>query len=355
MPTLYRHHTTANDAARGEHGAVLVLVLIVLFSLVALSVGLAYRTRIELKLAGAMASRVQAFYLARGGIERLRVLLDGQKLSPQVVGRICQFSETADHEQLLMQVGSPAAGRVCLAYSLRDELSALHLDKSNPAGWERLPGLTRENTAALLDWSDADDHPGPGGAETDWYERLDRPYTCKNRPFAALRELLFVKGIDESRYLEARARGWKRENAGLAPGGASAPASGEEPELGLLDIFTVYGDGKVNLNTAPAQILTAIPGLDEQSISLLLAHRAGEDRCFGTEDDVFFAGPEDLAQIPGLSDMQIGVLKESCCFTSKYFRLFALAQAGDGSECSVMASVRVSEGKIAVLSMERLF
>ena len=70
---------------------------------------------------------------------------------------------------------------------------------------------------------------------------------------------------------------------------------------------------------------------------------------------MFIAAPEELTQIPGLSELQIGVLRESCCFTSEYFRLFSLAQAGDGYECGLMASVHVSEGKISVLSMERLF
>ena len=49
-----------------------------------LSVGLAYRTRVEVKLSGADAQRTKAYYLALGGIERARALLSLQK-SPLVV------------------------------------------------------------------------------------------------------------------------------------------------------------------------------------------------------------------------------------------------------------------------------
>jgi type II secretory pathway component PulK len=355
MRTLDRQGMDSCRRNGRQKGSVLVLVLVLLASLVALSAGLGYRTRIEVRLARTAADRVQAFHLARGGVERMRTLLSQQELSPSVVGMICQFSGTADHEQLLTEVSPLAIGRVCLAYSLRDEQAYVHINKSNPAGWERIPGITREDVAAILDWGDADDHTGPGGAETDFYERLKEPYVSKDRPCAALRELLFVKGIDSGRYLGAKAIGWAQEDDKHVPAAMWAVELDGEPGSSLLDVFTVYGDGKINLNTVQPAILAAIPGLDEQSADRLLAYRAGEDRQPGTEDDVFIASAEDLAQVPGLSNLQIEVLSESGCFTSEYFRVFSLAKVGARCECCLMASIRASKGKISVLSVERLF
>ncbi len=288
----------------------------------------------------------------------MRILLAQPNLPPQAIGLLCRFSETVDREELLTKLSPPVTDRVCLAYSLRDELGRLHLGRSNPASWERVAGITREDIAAILDWSDSDDQPGPGGAETEFYERLDPPYVGKNRPYATLRELLFVRGVDSRRYLGARTAGWgpgSGESAQLIPGAIAAPESEDERDPGLLDVFTVYGDGKINLNTAPPGILAAIQGLDEQAMQPLLTYRAGEDRRPGTEDDAFVSSAEELAQVPGLSELQIDVLKESCCFKSEYFRAFALAKAGSGGECCLMASMRASGGKVSLLSVERLF
>ena len=358
MSVPHRHNTIPWHGGARHRGTILILVLIVLSSLVALSVGLAHRTRIELRLAQTAADRVRAFYLARGGIERIRILLAQPNLPPQAVAALCGFSETADHEQLLAKVSPPTASPACLAYSLRDELGCLHISKSNPASWERVAGITREDVAAILDWSDADDQPGPGGAEAEFYERLTPPYTGKNRPFATLRELLFVRGIDSGRYLGARITGWgpvSPEGEQHVPVSISAPDSGEAGDLGLVDVFTVYGDGKLNLNTASPSLLAAIQGLDEQSIGPLLTHRAGEDHSLGTEDDGFVSSADQLSEVPGLSELQIEVLKESCCFKSEYFRAFALAKAGSGGECCLMASMQTSGGKVSLLSVERLF
>ncbi|MCG3200267.1 MAG: hypothetical protein NFCOHLIN_00115 [Gammaproteobacteria bacterium] len=50
---------------------------------------------------------------------------------------------------------------------------------------------------AVLDWIDADLNTTlPGGAEDDYYTRLDPPYRSANRPIASLGELLKVNGMD---------------------------------------------------------------------------------------------------------------------------------------------------------------
>ncbi len=98
--------------------------------------------------------------------------------------------------------------------------------------------------AAIMDWRDADDNELPGGAESRHYELLTSPYRCKNGNFETLEELCLVKGVTPELFLK------------------------------LSDVFTVYGRGKVNLNTASPEVLKSM-GLGDDLIGKILKFRKG--------------------------------------------------------------------------------
>lgn len=85
--------------------------------------------------------------------------------------------------------------------------------------------------SAIKDWIDDDDvTTGLYGAEgPGHYERLEKPYSCKNAPIEFLEELLLVKGITKKLY--------ERIFPYLSPHG---------------------DDGKINLNTAHPLVLRAL-------------------------------------------------------------------------------------------------
>ena len=88
---------------------------------------------------------------------------------------------------------------------------------------------------AMKDWMDEDDIvEGLGGAEDSYYESLNNPYLCRNAPFQSLNELLLVRGITPE----------------LFYGTADTP--------GISAYLTVYGDGKININTADPKVLQAL-------------------------------------------------------------------------------------------------
>jgi type II secretory pathway component PulK len=338
-------------------GSVLVLVLIVVSTLTILSVGLAYRMRIEMKLAWSNARRTQAYYLALGGVERIKALLSQEELSPAVTARICQFSGTAEEEQLFEQLQAPdeAASRF-LTYSLRDEQGYLNVNKSDPASWEKLEILSRECRAGILDWIDEDGDTNPDGAETDFYERLSPPYICRDGPCATLKELLYSKGVTYSIYTgeDLNRNSFLDENE--RDGLDRMPADNENNilEMGLVDIFTVCGEGRININTAPGVVLAALPGLDAAVADVLLSHRWGPDGRPGTEDDVGLAGAEEIASVEGLTQQQAELLQQYCGFDSEYFRIFSCAGSPDAPECCLMATVRYTEDGPRILSLERV-
>ncbi|MCI0680647.1 MAG: general secretion pathway protein GspK [Gemmataceae bacterium] len=59
----------------------------------------------------------------------------------------------------------------------------------------KLPNVTDEIAACIVDWLDADSEPRQNGAESDFYSGDAEPYLCKNGPLDSIGELLYVKGI----------------------------------------------------------------------------------------------------------------------------------------------------------------
>ena len=346
-----------SKSKRMQNGSVLILVLIVLSSMTILSVGMAYRTLIEMKLAHSYAQRTQAYYLALGGIERIKTLLSSQEFSPSTIAQMCQFTSTAQNEGLFEQLREfdPTGGSL-LTYSLRDEQGYLNLNQSDPASWIPIDCVSEECCATILDWIDEDDEAGPGGAETDFYERLEYPYTSKDAPLATLKELLFLKGITRDIYLGEDLNKNSLLDDNERDGLYRVPFDNEDNvlDLGLLDIFTIYGDGKININTTRGEILGALPGLDDQAAEFLLAYRAGPDRQHGTEDDGFFTSTEDLVNVEGLTELQIELLGQYCCFESGHFRIFSSAGLNNSFKCCLMATIKFAESHPQILYLERL-
>ena len=114
-----------------------------------------------------------------------------------------------------------------------------------------------ELAASVIDWRDADSvlTIPSGSAENPDYSSLPFPYQAKDALIESPDELALVKGFGAA------------DVARLAP------------------YVTVYTDGRVNVNTAPAVVLTAL-GIPERAAQKIVAFRAGSDRIEGTEDDV---------------------------------------------------------------------
>ncbi len=337
-------------------GTILILVLMVLSSMTALSLGLAYRTRIELRLAQAHAQRAQAHYLALGGIERVKALLAGTELSAQTMPAICAFAATAREEGLFEEVPEfETEVRATLACFVRDELSYFNLNRSDPAAWENLGIFDRGYVAAILDWIDADDDTGPGGAEMDYYSRLPTPYAARNAPCTALKELLLIKDTTREFYLGGIPYRGLLLSAGASEPRSLPPAYEEAAaRTGLLDVFTVYGDGKLNINTVAPAILAALPGLDGAVADAVAAWQAGPDGYPGTEDDGSAAAAADLEKIDGLTEQQLELVTEYCCFESQFIRVFSYAGTAGRSDYCLMATIYTGDEEPQVLYVERL-
>ena len=120
----------------------------------------------------------------------------------------------------------------------------------------------------LIDWVDDDAGRGLNGAEQAEYEAAGIPDAPTNRPFRSVSEMQRVLDMDKL--------------AALKPDWA--------------DYFTIFGDGRVDVNEASPDVLQAVTGMTPEAAAALVKYRAGEDGVQPSEDDFKF---EDVKQAAG--------------------------------------------------------
>lgn len=79
--------------------------------------------------------------------------------------------------------------------------------------------------SAVIDWRDEDEDITAGGAESEYYAGLSPGYRCSNRQFGHIYELLLLKGMTRDVFDRVK------------------------------DLVTIYGTGKININTADREVL----------------------------------------------------------------------------------------------------
>ena len=330
-------------------GSVLVLVLIVISAMTIVAFGLAYQTRIEIRLSKSSSQQAILRNLALSGLEAAKAILSEKELTAEQTARVCRFCSTKDSLKLFEQLKLPLDENIQIVFWMKDESSLLDLNKSNSATWENLPAFSRDKRACILDWIDTDSDINPEGAETDYYERLGTPHVCKNATFICLKEMLLVKNMTRDDYL-----GNILQEEILNPDDVELLLyKGSAQQLPFIDTFTAFGQETININTVSGSILSVLAGLDQQAADIVLSYRSGPDGVENTDDDRFFEKAEDILPIEGLTELQKELLTQYCCFNSDMFRVFSLAKK-DRQICLLMTTVRATENKPEVICVERL-
>ena len=158
-------------------------------------------------------------------------------------------------------------------YGLTDEESKININSADAQIMERvfrLAGLEESEAQdlafSIVDWRDEDSQLSSpsGGAEDSYYRMLPTPYEAKDAPFQALDELLLVKGVSENIFQKIR------------------------------NYITIYGNGRVNINTSGRIVLMAL-GFSANVTDRIIVFRNGKDGVSGTPDDNYFENIADIA------------------------------------------------------------
>jgi len=131
-------------------------------------------------------------------------------------------------------------------------------------------GLTNDEADVLIDrlidWVDEDDNRLLHGAERADYEALGIFGAPSNRPFRSVDEMGRVLGME---VLAERYPAWR-------------------------EAFTIFGDGRIDVNEASADVLQVATGLTPELVEDILSWRRGGDGIEPSEDDQPFESLADL-------------------------------------------------------------
>ncbi len=247
------------EPRRDERGFALLVALWLLVALSVVGMQLAVRARDGRRTSANVQESARALAAADAGVAHARLLLDRRlregaspdsPLDPWV------------HLEWVLPDSQVMAGSG-YGVRLRDAGSALHLNRCAEDELRRLLVALRVDAGeadriaqAAMDWRDADDLHRGRGAERGAYGGA--AVLPRNGPFLTVGELRHVRGVTPEIFALVR------------------------PHL------TVLGTGRVNLNSAPAPVLLALPGMGNEAVSLVLRRqRAGLP--FGSIADI---GPQ---------------------------------------------------------------
>ncbi len=130
-----------------------------------------------------------------------------------------------------------------------------------------------ELASSILDWTDRDDGTQINGAEKDYYENQSPPYQPPNDIIKSWEEIKLIKGFDTAFFDE---EGRPNNKFRL-----------------LKDTFSIYYNGKVNIQSANQVIRNIINRIDGYDTESLFDYIAGDDGEANTEDDRFITGNND--------------------------------------------------------------
>jgi len=285
--------------------------------LTVLAIGFGRRALLEQRAAALTIDHSRTQYLARGAVEYGIAHLRNQALVREIVAQYGGEPHIAIYKAQtnLLDDGMFDLGDDSLfeedavTFTLEDAEGKISLNTAPREIFDNLDALSFTTVSDILRR-----RGGPLGS--------DEP-----TPFLAIDEARFLDGVDDS--------GWY----------------GSEHRPGLRDLFTIYGDGRINVNTAPREVLEALPGLDPAAAAAIVTYRAGPDGELETPDDRRFRAVEEIATATGIRMNDLQPIARFCKFESQFFTITGFATLRQGKVRAVSrATVQVTDGTATVFN-----
>ena len=295
------------SVVKNEKGMVLLVVLMITTLLAVLLSEFSFSTLVDLRLTETFRDSTRAYYLARGGVTVGRMFLKmdtngydaphdpaelwSQGLPSYPVGGGYVSIQVEDlGGKLALNRLINAQGNVDEVEKNRFKLLCELLDLAEP----------QVLTDSLIDWLDSDDQPRAEGAEADYYLQQKKPYPAKNAKLDTLSELELVRGFTP----EVRQK--------------------LEPHV------TLYGDGKINVNSVSPEVLAAVFAAGD-TVSLSEAESAAAV-VIAQRDELPIKNQQALDQLKELPELEnLGYIVNTYLdIQSGYFTIRSDAEVNDG-------------------------
>ena len=283
----------------GNRGFALVIVLLIISTLIGLTVGFSEETSIEISLSGYSRDGYRAYQAARSVVHLALAVL--QKDEDREMDSL---REDWSRKEMLV-FPEPFPDNITFTGELVDESGKLNInllldqegeiDESRKEQLTRLfkvKGIEEEKIQPLLDWLDSNDIERLGGAENFYYQSREEPYACGNGPLITFGQLSLVKGFEDPANL------------------------GESGELNFRDLLTVDSDGKINVNTAPPEVLQSLSDMMDRGIAdAIVEYRREKD----------FLSIDDLKKVPAIDEEIFSGISKWVTVRSSVFSIEATA------------------------------
>lgn len=288
-----------------QDGFILIVVLGAVMVLSTLLFRFSRATQIRLDATHGLYRVEQAWHCARAGLSiaqaavaetndvcvkrRFADLFKGEDPLPVGEGtclvRILDENGLLNVNRLLDKTGQPDRARVDQMLRLIDLLNR------DGGGKERISyGIV----PSVIDWADPDGEVthlpfverANRGAEDAYYRGQRLPYRCANRPIDTLDELLRVKAMTPEAYGRLRA------------------------------VLTCYGEGQININTAPMPVIMCLSEQMDAALARVIVNRRQMRS---------FESVAELRDVPGMTDNVYQAIRHSITVSPKmrYYRVIS--------------------------------
>jgi len=268
-----------------KKGSVLILALwtLTFLSIIVVQIGLTIRQRINLLMR--LEARSQLRMIAGSGVKKAIAALryDWEKNPRQMTatGKSYRHNNSQKFGKQKLGNGSFTISylyiddnfrRQQVLYGLVDEESKININTAGRNVLMRLLHIVatpneeeaRDIAEAMIAWRELGQTQTTGFYSDEYYSNLLYSYETKNADFELIDELLLIRGMTQEIFDKIK------------------------------PFVTVYGDGLINMNTAPYEVLLSL-GLDPYVVRKILSVRRGNDGIEATLDDFIFQRSYDIA------------------------------------------------------------
>lgn len=292
---------------RAEKGFVLVLTLLITAILAAIVTEVIYSVQSGSTFAASFRDSRQALVLMEAGVDfasaRIKREMEGKSFTTLALEGAKEMITPAGALQVRVEDESGKFPVNMVLYpngAVNEQYFSAYLRLLD------ILGLDRSLSETLADWIDEDDEPRPSGAERmDYYGKLAPPVRPKGAAVDSIDEMMLIKKYSPTIV--------KR----LAP------------------FVTPYGEGKVNINTAPKEVLMSLS--DEIT-------GAAADRIIEYRSREPFKDPADIRKVKGMETAGFSV-QGLVTVKSDTFMVFSKGRSGEGVR-EAQAVIKPREGRV---------
>jgi type II secretory pathway component PulK len=278
---------------RKNSGAILILALWTMSFLTIFAAYVGLRVRQRASLLSRIEERSQLRFLAESGVRKSIAVLKKEMNSSAglwtaatkqtLFNNLPDFSSIpVGQGEFSVYVGIKEHTLGTKVFGVTDEERKINLNRADAKTMQRLfetvAGLKEDKAeslaSAMIDWRELHSNELTGFSSENYYANLKSPYESKRAEFELFDEVRLVKGMTREIFDQ------------------------------IFPYITIFGDGQVNINTAPREVLFAL-GMENSLIEKIFLARRGVDHEEATADDYIFQKTFDIvSELRNFIDIQ---------------------------------------------------